>query len=68
MIELSEGNPAERGVYVAWVNPEDSAFRFAERIFLIWDGTRWYYPMSDQCYRDTVYGWAGPLPGMALED
>lgn len=68
MIEISEGKPIERGSYVAWVNPADNAFRFAERIFLIWDGNTWYYPMSDQRYRDTVYGWAGPLKGMELED
>lgn len=67
MLEIREGNPAIKGHYVAYVNP-DVKLLAAERVFLFWDGNRWGYPRSDQNYRGHVYGWLGPLPVMQLED
>jgi len=65
--EINDGDPPERGTYVAYVNDE-GLVRFAGRKMLNWDGQKWSYPMSDQRYRDHVYGWIGPLPAMRLED
>jgi hypothetical protein len=67
MIEMQDGDPTEKGSYVAWVNPPEERFNVAQRIFLFWDGNRWSYPLSDQYYRDTVYGWAGPLQALLLD-
>lgn len=66
-MEISGGenaNPKEMGVYVAYIN--GPVMRYAERKLLFWDNNGWLYLGSDQRYRDTVYGWIGPLPAMPL--
>lgn len=56
------------GLYVVYVNDDVPNARFAARTILMWDGECWYYPSSDQRYRDYVYGFIGPLPPMQLKD
>lgn len=65
-VELEEDSPTIAGIYVAYVN--GSLPMVANRVLLFWDGSKWLYPLSDQKYRDHVYGWVGPLPVMRLED
>ncbi len=60
------GNPPSVGSYVAYVSGDVPAF--AERVFLLWDGKRWSYPLSDQNYRGHIYAWVGPLPAVRPED
>lgn len=56
--------PPQNGWYVAYI---DGALpRFALRRLLTWDGSRWFFPGTDQRFRGTVYGWVGPLPLMEL--
>jgi hypothetical protein len=64
-MNVQEGEPALKGLYVAYVDDEHVT-RFAKRTFLMWMG-QWSYPGSDQNFRGHVYGWVGPLPAMALE-
>ena len=66
-VATQEGAPPTKGSYIAYVD-QDVPSRFAKRIFLIWDGQRWFYFMSDQRHRAFVYGWIGPLPAMKLYD
>jgi hypothetical protein len=62
---MIKDNPDVKGCYVAYVNgPVDIV---AERIFLVWSGLKWFYPLSDQVYRDHVYQCIGPLPVLPLE-
>ena len=63
-MEIQEGTPLSPGVYVAYVNGPVNIR--ADRIFLMWFGGKWQYPLSDQTYRDHVYGFIGPLPVMPL--
>lgn len=60
--------PEGKGVYVAYVNDSVFTAMYAEKILLTWDGSRWYYPMSAQHYRGTVYGCIGPLPALELTE
>lgn len=64
-INFDGGEPNDTGLYVAYV---DSDMPSAERILLMWMHGRWSYPFSDQFYRSHVYGRAGPLPVLPLED
>ena len=65
MILVGNNLPPAPGVYVAYTN-SDMAPTVTERVFLTWDGQQWFYPMSDQRYRDHVYQWIGPLPVLHL--
>lgn len=60
--------PSGKGVYVAYVNDRVFTGKYAEKILLTWDGQSWYYPMSAQRYRGTVYGCIGPLPALELTE
>lgn len=65
-MEFEDGKPTMSGLYVAYVNG-DMGLKYAKRILLMYhDG--WFYPMSDQVYRDIVYGFIGPLPALPLKD
>lgn len=62
---ITEGEPSQPGLYVTYVNgPSDYA---AKRIFLIWSSGKWFYPSSDQIYRDHIYGFIGPIPVLSFE-
>jgi len=67
MTLVTEGTPASNGLYVAYINDEHVRTHAAKRLMMWFDG-KWYYPGSDQSYRDHVYGWIGPLPAMELSD
>lgn len=63
-----EERPGGKGVYVAYVNDRVFTGKYAEKILLTWDSQFWYYPMSAQRYRGTVYGCIGPLPALELTE
>lgn len=70
MIEIREGSPPRNGSYVAYVNDDliPAVAVAARKMLLQWHDGKWWYPMSTQYYRDTVYVWIGPLPVLPLED
>jgi hypothetical protein len=66
MIEYVEGDPAQSGLYVAYVN--GPMVVVADRIMLTFMvGKGWSYPLSDQKFRDHVYACVGPFPVLKLE-
>lgn len=67
-MDYEEGNkPMLSGLYVAYVNGPVTVS--ADRVLLMYMRDQgWYYPHSDQKYRDTIYGFVGPLPVLKLED
>lgn len=58
-------DPIAYGVYAVRV-PSHGVFCKDE--FLMWDGSRWFYPSSDARYRGVVIGWIGPLPRLNRDD
>lgn len=65
MINMCEGKPTQNGKYVCWVNNE-YGLPVANTVFLMWINGSWSYPMSAERYRDTVYGFAGPIQKLEL--
>lgn len=66
MLEIFD-EPTKDGLYVAYVNP-DWKVPYAKRKLLMYLDGKWSYPLSDQNYRDTIYGCIGPLPALRFED
>lgn len=65
MTKIETGTPVSDGIHACYVdNPALPAF--TERKLLMWFNGEWAYPMSDQKYRGTVYGWVA-LPVMKKE-
>lgn len=61
LVQYNRGTPQFTGVYACRVPLRDSVL--CEDRFLVWmnDEKRWYYPSSDQRFRNEVKGWVGPL-------
>ena len=66
MLEIIE-KPTETGLYLCYINPQGLFKNYADYIVLFWSD-RWYYRLSDQKYRDTVYQCIGPIPPLELVD
>lgn len=63
MIEYRSGRPTENGVYACRLpimKSGDSVTIFEDRFMTFMNG-QWFYPRSDQKYRDDVHHWIGPL-------
>ncbi len=67
-MKIKTGDPSKNGVYVAYVSPRMELSIWPDKMFLSWYENQWYHTGSDQKYRDTVYGFLGPLPSMRMRD
>ena len=63
---VTDRNPSESGLYVAYVQSQGMLNPYAEKVLLMWIGGVWGYPSSDQNFRGEVYGWMGPLPALKV--
>lgn len=58
------GIPSDRGMYVAWLDPERPTLVCnRERKLLIW-AEQWLDPDTMDPYPQRIHGWLGPLPDM----
>lgn len=48
-------HPPRNGSYVAYTND-------VGRVLLTYVSGQWYYPLSDQRFRESIRGFVGPLP------
>lgn len=62
---VSGDEPAEEGKYLCWVNP-DYEIPYAKQIMLMWMDGQWWMHGADAKFRDTVYGYSGPIPSLKL--